>query len=228
MYKFIKRKEKGAIEVEATIIMPITILCILFMLYLSLIMFQRATLQATLETAVMYYKTAVTDTFVSIGEEVTFSVQDGEDETSKMGKGNFYSASTPLNPYIGKFASSSKMNSKELFEKYFYSISGNMLFNENIELNINYKDYLVTKQFQVTATQTIKLPIDFSIIGIGDKYTITASARAAAVDNDAIIRNTDYVLSIIDKTGVGDFLSNISSKVVEAYNSLKESLGVKN
>ena len=45
-----RQKEKGHIAVEAIIILPIAVLSTLLLLYLSLFLFQRASLQAALET----------------------------------------------------------------------------------------------------------------------------------------------------------------------------------
>ncbi len=64
------KKQAGMVEVEATFIFPIMIVCVLLILYLSLILYQRANLQATLETALLYYKNTMTDTFVMRNEEI--------------------------------------------------------------------------------------------------------------------------------------------------------------
>ena len=50
-----RQKEKGHIAVEAIIILPIAVLSTLLLLYLSLFLFQRASLQAALETTLVYY-----------------------------------------------------------------------------------------------------------------------------------------------------------------------------
>lgn len=60
-----RQKEKGHIAVEAIIILPIAVLSTLLLLYLSLFLFQRASLQAALETTLVYYKNTVTDTYVT-------------------------------------------------------------------------------------------------------------------------------------------------------------------
>ena len=82
---------------EAAIILPLGILSVLMLLYLSLFLFQRANLQACLETALVYYKNTVTDTYVSKNEEVEYLLE----EDSYMGAGNSYSVSGPLNPTGG-------------------------------------------------------------------------------------------------------------------------------
>ena len=65
-----RQKEKGHIAVEAIIILPIAVLSTLLLLYLSLFLFQRASLQAALETTLVYYKNTVTDTYVTKNVEM--------------------------------------------------------------------------------------------------------------------------------------------------------------
>lgn len=60
-----RKKEKGHIAVEAIVILPIAVLSTLLLLYLALFLFQRASLQAALETTLVYYKNTVTDTYVT-------------------------------------------------------------------------------------------------------------------------------------------------------------------
>ena len=45
-----KEKEQGAVEVEVMVMLPVAILSVAMLLYLSLFLFQRANLQACLET----------------------------------------------------------------------------------------------------------------------------------------------------------------------------------
>ena len=93
------QNQKGSAEVEAIFIMPIAILSVLLLLYLALFLFQRANLQAGLETALVYYKNTVTDTYVKHNSDVTYAGGDG----SSIGAGNSYSAGGPLSPYRGIF-----------------------------------------------------------------------------------------------------------------------------
>ena len=217
-------KQKGAIAVEATIILPIAVLSVLLLLYLSLIMFQRANLQSVLETAVVYYKTAVTDNFVEINSTVIYKT----DEQTKQGQGNSYtaaSANAPINPYVGRHQSATELENG--FKNYFFSIASGLLFNkEDIKVSLDYSNYLITKQFEATAEQTIVMPLDFSIIGIDEEYTIKVTAKAAAVDNDAVIRNIDYTIYLLEDTEAGEFLKDIGTKAAETYNKFKEMLGV--
>ena len=52
-----RKKERGHVAVEAVIILPIAVLSTLLLLYLALFLFQRASLQAALETHSSIIKT---------------------------------------------------------------------------------------------------------------------------------------------------------------------------
>lgn len=212
------KSEKGEIEVEATIILPIAILSIILLLYLSLFLFQRANLQACLETSVIYYKNSVTDTYVKRNDTVSYDNND----KSHVGKGNTYSAESPLFPYRGIF-DSGEYNSQEEFEKYFDSVAGRMLFGEP-DVSIEYSNYVLLRQFEVTAIQTVSSPVDFSILGIGNEYKVSATARVSVVDHDALIRNADFAIDLLEDTKLGEMAKNFASKVGEVYNKIKDML----
>lgn len=215
------RKEDGSVEVEATFILPIAILCVILLLYLALFLFQRANLQVCLETSLIYYKNTVTDTFVVRNDEVTYVKKDD----SYIGTGNSYSATEPRNPYIGMHESAGTLESDEQFQDYFRSVAGKMLFDDELSVTIDYSNYLLVKQFEVTATQMVTAPIDFSMIGVDNKYEISATARVVVSDHDETIRNVDYIIDILDDTAVGDMARNFAAKVSAGYQKLKDVLG---
>lgn len=214
-------KDQGAIEVEAIIILPLAILSVVFLLYLSLFLFQRANLQGALETSIVYYKNAVTDTYVTRNSEVTYRVAEGDN----IGVGNSYEVTGPLNPYRGMFGDSQDLGSVSAFERYFYSVADNMLFNDDLSLTISYDNNLIADEFAVTAVQKVTFPMDLSMIGVGKEYEITAAARVAVIDHDALIRDADYAIDLVENTKIGEYARTIVEKVTEAYGRLKDFLG---
>lgn len=89
------KRESGEVVVEATIILPIAILCVILLLYISVFICQKAMLQAALETSVVYFKNTLTDNFVEQRNELSYeSKEDGVSAT-----GNDYTTPEPLNPY---------------------------------------------------------------------------------------------------------------------------------
>lgn len=216
-----RKKEQGHIAVEAIILLPIAVLSTLLLLYLALFLFQRASLQAALETSLVYYKNTVTDSYVTKNSEMEYVK--GDEAT--IGAGNSYSASRPLFPYRGMFGDGNHLNSQKDFEKYFKSVAHQTLFKDNLSLTIDYNNYVFLKQFQVTATQMVSSPLDFKILGIGNEYKISATARVAVVDHDSLIRNGDYAISLVKDTKLGKMVQNFAGKISAAYAKMKEILG---
>ena len=148
-----------------------------------------------------------------------------ESEKSQIASGNSFEANEPLNPYRGMFGDSYGLENSADFEKYFKSVAGNMLFDDNLKLTIDHTNYLVLKQLEVTAVQTIEAPIDFSVLGIDNKFEITATAKVNVINHDDMIRNVDYAVDLLEDTKLGEIYDNIADKVREAYGKLKEAIG---
>ncbi len=217
-----KKKEYGAIEVEATVILPIAILCVILLLYLSLFLFQRANLQATLETVLVYYKNTVTDTYVTKNTGLSYA---WEGDTRTAG-GNSYNIDGPKNPYRGIFGEPYDLGNSGDFEAYFNSIAGDMLFDDDLTLTVDFTNFVILKQLEATATQKVKAPIDFSIIGVDNEYEISATARVMIADHDDMIRNVDFAIDILEDTALGGILQEFAGKITEVYDTMKEKLGV--
>ena len=213
-----KKNEYGAAEVEATLILPMIIMMVLLSLYISLFICQRAILQANLETAAMYYRNSLTDSFVNVRESMGI-YEEGDTESRK---GSIYKANRPLNPYRGMFGNSKQMAN---FEDFFWSEANNLVDKDNITISCVYKYYVIYEQIDVSAVQKFFIPIDLSYIGVGDSMEITATARVIAADHDGFINNVDYVIDILEKTGVTQKIENIASKVGEVYNKFKTLVG---
>ena len=213
-----KKNEYGAAEVEATLILPMIIMMVLLSLYISLFICQRAILQANLETAAMYYRNSLTDSFVNVRESMGI-YEEGDTESRK---GSIYKANRPLNPYRGMFGNPKQMAN---FEDFFWSEANNLVDKDNITISCVYKYYVIYEQIDISAVQKFFIPIDLSYIGVGDSMEITATARVIAADHDGFINNVDYVIDILEKTGVTQKIENIASKVGEVYNKFKTLVG---
>lgn len=222
MQKYAEKREKGSVEVEATIILPIAILSVVMLLYLSLFLFQRANLQACLETTIVYYKNTVTDTYIKHNNDLTYT----NENNTQMGVGNSYSATQPLNPYRGLLGDGNNLNSTEAFERYFNSAAQGMLFNDDIVLTIDYTNYVILKQIEVTATQKVAFPMELGILGIGTDYVISATARVAVVDHDSTIRDVDYAIDLLEDTKLGEMAKQFASEVEKIYGKFKDMFGV--
>jgi len=214
MLKDKKKNENGAIEVEATLILPMVILITIILLYISLYVCQRAILQANLETAALYCKAQLTDNYVHADE--LMAVTQNEDTQSR--KGSTYKVTGPLNPYR-----ITKEPTKEQFSRLFFSEATNLYSRENLKItHFDVKNNLINKTIEVTVKQDFKLPIDFSYIGVGDHLVISATTKVVATDHDQLIRDIDYIADIMDKTGVTDYITQMANGAKEMIDRFGE------
>lgn len=221
------RSQSGEVVVEATIILPIAILCVILLLYISIFICQKAMLQAALETSVVYFKNTLTDNFVEQSDTLALS----SEEDVVRAVGNQYTTPEPLNPY-DKFSVFNKKVSDDGFGDYFDSVAGNLLFrddlnddpNDDLKLTIDYSNYILFKEISVTARQQLSFPIDFSIIGVDGTVDLSATAQVAVVDHDELIRNIDFAADAIRDTKIGDAVKKLKSNVTGLYGKLKEKL----
>lgn len=224
MQKQKRPKEGGYIEVEATIILPLAVLSVIMLLFLSLFLYQRASLQAGLETTLVYYKNIVTDTYLTRNDALIYA----EDGGNRIGAGNSYEAIRPLNPYRGLFNiiadNISGENAIGGFEEYFYSVAGGQLFADDLKIEIKYTNYALIKEFKATAVQTVTWPIDLSLIGVGKEYEISAAARVVVADHDEIIRDADFAIDLLENTKLGEIAHTLADSVSAAYAKMKEVL----
>lgn len=223
MRKFSLKKEYGGIEVEAVFILPIAILSTILLLFLSLFMFQRANLQASLETALVYYKNTITDAHVKQNEKMKYV----KTENSSVASGNSYSVEDSLNPYRGILGTGYKSLASEMdFEEYFRSIAKGMLFDENMSFDVKVTNYVLFKRMEVTVTQKIKAPINFDLLGVNNELTISATSQVNIVDHDDMIRNVDYAIDIVEDTKLGNLARDFASKFGVIYGQFTSALGI--
>ncbi len=217
MRKLIK-KQDGMVVVEATIIMPIVILCTIALYYAAIFLCQKANLQTSLEVAAVYYKNTLTDTYVDT-QEIDYIYDES----------GFYSASGSvqekiyrLNPYadlLQKF-------DEERFKEIFYSNCKFMFFDSGEDISfaaVKDTNYLVYREITVTAKQTLTPAISFKFIGIeNNEVTITSSVKLVVNNTDEFIRNIDFGMDIIDEITEGsearEKFNNMVGQVVEFYN----------
>lgn len=212
-------KQRGSVEVEAMFILPITVISVVMLIYLALFMYHRANLQEALETSLIYYKSVITDTYVGKTETISYS--------ERVGSANTYSATQPLSPYRGIFGDGNNLNDVEAFKKMMKSAAGNMLFGDDIEVDIQYSNKWVADELLATAVQTVHFPLKFELLAMDGEYEIKATARVAAVNHDSVIRDVDYAIQLISDTKLGEIARGFENKVKETYNNIKEKLNAK-
>ncbi len=214
------KKEDGLAIVEATILLPVCIISVIALYYVSIFLCQKANLQANLHTALIYYKNSESDTFVQAEEQMQFQTADHAIDALASS----YGETAKLFPYrfFGmKFR-------KESFEQLFRSICGNMFFDtgDNVRLSVSSKNYIVYKKITASASQPVKPAISLAMIGLPDELEIAASGEAVVTDADDFIRNTDFAADIISDTALGKKIGDLADTVSGYYQKLKQKFGI--
>ena len=182
----------------------------------------RALLQSSLENALTYYCSTLTDDYISIEKGMKFSTS--ESDGKRRGQGNTYASPTgPLLAYRGLFGNASAAYKVD-FKEYFLT-TGTFLYDDNIDVSFKYENKIIYEEMSATATQTVSFPIDFSVFGVGRELRLVASAKAVSVDNENIVDNIDFAIHLINKTKLGDALKNIGARVAKVYSDIQNILG---
>ncbi len=214
----LKKDERGMAIVEAAMILPICILMVLAVYYAAIFLCQKANLQANLQNALVYYKNADSDTYITLDANMAYNL----DGTTVDGSASSYSKPLALFPY--RFFGM-KFNDRN-FASFFHSMAGHMFFDDgtNIDLTVDTTNYVVYKSIKATVTQTVAPAIDLTMLGMPMALTIRASGEVVITNADDFIRNTDLIIDLVRETAFGEKVTEIVGKVVEFYNKLKQKL----
>lgn len=217
----LQKNESGLAIVEATILLPVCIIMVVAVYYASIFICQKANLQANLENALVYYKNAYSDTYITPNTTMTY----GREEQKVDAVGSKYETPTPQFPY--RFFGMD-FKSKN-FESFFRSMCGYMFFDtgENVKLTVDNTNYIVYKTIHATAVQTVSPAVSLSLIGMDNKFTIMAESEIVVTDGDDFIRNMDFAIDIISKTKLGEKASELVGKLSGLYEKIKTKFGVK-
>lgn len=212
-----KNNEKGlATMVEATLLLPFCVLAVVGALYASLYLCQKANVQANLEAALTYYRTEESDTYVDVKTRMDY------DASGLAGTGSSYSSPGYLNPY--RFF---LMSFKEgEYRQFFRSLCGHMFFadGDDVQITAERHNYVLYKTIEATATQTVKPPINLSMVGGPKEMKIQVSSKAVVNDGDDFIRNVDFTIDLLADTKVGEVAGSIGEKAKGLYEKFKNAL----
>lgn len=215
MRHFIKNENGNAI-VEATLLLPFCIIVIIALFYTSIFMCQKANLQANLQNALIYYKSVESDTYVNLSTDMAYESADG----TVSAVGSSFGETTYKFPYRFFF----NHFKKEDFKSFFRSMCGYMFFDtgENVNITANETNYVIYKKITATASQTVRPAISLSMVGLPDEITITVTGSVVIADEDEFIRDTDFVIDIVEDTAIGKKASELVDKAKEFYEKFKE------
>ncbi len=196
----LKQDESGMVVVEAAVIFPVMLILILFLYFTSIYVYQKANLQSMLEVALAHSAYEYTDTGVTY---------DG------AGTGSY--APTLENPYRHLSFSVDQDGTLTLAKRYtkafsFYGVS-------TYQLKVTSKNYIIYRELQAVASQSIKPIINPSFLGLPAQWTLKARAACVVSDPDEFIRTSDIAFDIAyavdQKFGISEAIGKVFSKAAE-------------
>lgn len=213
------RDTKGDAVVEATILFPIIIMIFAALVLLSMYLPTRAGLQMATQYAATAIATEQSDTWLRYDEE--------EMEyywvTDKSDLPNVYSA--VFSALIGG-GGGDAAKAETIVEK----TEDKRIIKPTGELTVEYGvvNYVVYKEIIVTATRTVKMPVNLSFIGFPSQIPVTVTSTAVVQNGDEFIRNMDLAAEIatglydeyIADTGIGKLFTSIGEVVGKGYDLL--------
>jgi len=208
--------ERGSITVESSIIIPFVILCIASVIYMGMILHQRALIQSAAEMAAQAGASAWAKGFGHVGT--------GKPDKESMDEIQLYRRIYDLKK---------EERLKEIEDYALELASKNQLIKpEDLTTKAVIRDYALLRRLEVEITKYIRLPLGeyMRLFGGSGRIEMTVKATASIDEPAELIRNTDFILDIEKELEVkypelknmGDkareFLSRISGKLEEFIN----------
>lgn len=175
------RFNKGSMTVEASIIVPTVIICIVLIICMTCMLFQRAYIQAEADMAA--------DRGAVAWLNPASDVNTGKVHIDKLDDDGLYWRVIDRN-------NTHKANAtKEYFN---LSLSKNILKKQNNSLDVKVIDQLINKSISIEAHISYDVPVAglMSLFGLGDSYTINVKSQSLLDEPSEFLRNVDFIIDI--------------------------------
>ena len=228
--KNFKSDETGAAQIiEAAIIYPVVFMILFYLIYMGLYILQCVTvesyaqkiaLMAAREVAHPGYIDEIDKDAIDASVDYSGNYISLSNDPKKIGVSSAYRYFAPKN-LISKEKQDYLKNQLENLIKT-SSIIGNS--DGDIKVTINFKNYVVVQQVEVTATQKLASFPVLKFFGMNDGLTVSSTAVASVNDSDEFIRNVDFINDIIETIGkkLGIDINNIKDKI----QNVKDKMGL--
>lgn len=183
MYKYKKDLYKrGSITVEASIILPLIILAITAIMYMSLLWFQNTCIKMVADMAVERGAESWRNMSVDIS-------------TGKVNK-----TSTDENKLYWRIVDSKKEYKIKKIEEYIEKelTKRRLLQPQHEVIDVEVRDCVIYKKLSVYIENSYAIPAAglFRTFGLSDTYVVRTQSEAVIDDTTELIRNTDFVIDI--------------------------------
>ena len=210
--------------VEATILFPIIFMIFAGLMLMAVYLPTRALLQRATQYAATALATERSDTWLRCDPETGeyYWLEDKDDlgtvYSTVFGalKGNNRDEALAAEQLVEKIEGKGrKKDSKNQKED-----------SEDLEVEYGVLNYIVYKEIIVTATKTIKMPVDLSFVGLKNEIPITVSSTAVVQNGDEFVRNIDLAVDLVSDLSEKYGLDKTFGKVGEFLNKFNKLLGI--
>jgi flagellar basal body-associated protein FliL len=206
-----EKAKRGSVTVEAAIIVPIVILAILAVVYIGLLLCQKASVQSAAE---MSAEAGAAAWVSGVGEIGTNMIAPDDFEKIKL--------------YRRIFDSDSKTRLESIEAYAIYLSSQNELIRpKDTEADAVIKNHVLSRRIEVTVRKHYSIPLGnlLKIFGASGELTITSVASASIDDPAEFIKNTDYILDVEKEIeNKNPELKNFADQIKNALNLMKNKL----
>lgn len=230
MIKRLYKNKKGSFTIEAAVVVPTVLLCLIALIYICLLMYQQVYLQSVANTAA--------ERGAANWSNASMDMYIGRIKESDFKNVSLYWRLVDILP-LGK-ASEAKKSRVEDYVKYSlkqYSLFGKGLDDKEIinsregklSVNCDICDYIIYKKVLVSVAEEYNIPLGGSLLkafGFSSGFTLKADAEAVVNEPAEFIRNTDFVVDTIreyDQKG-GGTLTETWNKVNGTFSNLSGKL----
>ncbi len=173
-------EQRGSFTVEASIIFPFIILCIVTLMYVGALLYQQVYLQALANKAVQ--RGAI------IWDNPSKDMYIGRVTKQSLSEGGLY----------WRLLDSNKEKKIKKIEAYIdrQLNTFSILESSDYSVNVEAHDYVVYKKLKVSIANTYKIPVGqlLRMFGMSDLFTITVMSESVVNDSDELIRNSDFII----------------------------------
>lgn len=211
-----KKNERGALIVEASIVFPVMFLVIIFMLFMGNAYLQKSRIEAIVSKHVL--------------AGAAYCADPQLEQVSNSGVGKLSGQSYPYRFVTSGFGEST---ASAIRTKIVNDIKGlnTGLFSfmkpevRTNDVSVKYKSHFIYATFSVDVTYKILIPV--RMLGQKDypKLTMTSHMSVPVSDTTEMIRNVDMIWDYMERTGLAEKVSAVGGKLEEVLGKVNQWFG---
>jgi len=172
----------GSITVEASIIVPIVVMAVTAIVYMSILWFCHSSIHSIINKAA--------ERGAASWRSVSSDINTGKTYLHLMSGGSLY---------WRLYDKDKEIKLKRIKEHALFDLSRCSIIKPvNIKVDAETREYIIYKKVVVTVESSYKVPAAglLKIFGFKDTYTIKAKSESIINDSSEFIRNTDFIIDL--------------------------------